>query len=59
MRFLHFTETFRMMIPVNGGFVYVSVKYVEDALKEAIQRKTLQTLQTNRNTKSKNRKKFM
>lgn len=47
------------MIPVNGGFVYVCVKYVEDELKEAIQRKTLQTLQTNRNTKSKNRKKFM
>lgn len=44
---------------VNGGFVYVCVKYVEDALKEAIQRKTLQTLQTNRNTKSKKRKKFM
>ena len=38
MRFLHFTETFRMMI-VNGGFVYVCVKYVEDALKEAIQKK--------------------
>lgn len=24
---------------VNGGFVYVCVKYVEDALKEAIQKK--------------------
>lgn len=56
MRFLHFTKTFRMMISVNCGFVYVYVKYVERALKEAIQRNTLQTLQINQNTKSKIKK---
>ena len=56
MRFLHFTKTFRRMIPVNCGFVYV---YVEQALKEAIQRNTLQTLQINQNTKSKKKIKFM
>ena len=59
MRFLHFTKTFRMMIPVNCGFVYMYVKYVEQALKEAVQRNTLQTLQINQNTKSKKKIKFM
>lgn len=47
------------MIAVNCGFIYVCVKYVEQALKEAIQRNILQTLQINRNTKSKKKKKFM
>ena len=47
-----------MMIPVNCGFVYLCVKYVEQALKVAIQRNTLQTLQIHRNTKSKKKKKI-